>query len=110
MRLTDLIFDGYERKISKDSSVAEINTIEEEEFEVHRNTRTYKDISPYFKIKLYDISDRKELELAKEDLYKRYSKFNESKKILKEEIKAKRNQSNFSDKNNKVLPSLIKQI
>ncbi len=70
IRLTDLIFDGYEKR---EHPIQLNGDDDEQEIQVHRNVKEYKDISPFFKIKLYNTNDKKELQMAEEDLYKRYS-------------------------------------
>jgi len=85
-RLTDLIFAGYEKPPKIDSeNMLDENVIEEEhDFIVHRNFKEFKEVSPSYKIKVYDREDKKELEMAKQDLYERYGRYNLKKKALKE--------------------------
>ena len=71
-RMSDLIFEGYEKKEALRSASTDLH--DDEEIYIHRNNvKEYPNISPLFKVKLYNVLDKKELLLAKEDLYKRYS-------------------------------------
>ena len=119
VRLSDSIFNGYQKMpekiyLNKEDMIKSNEIIEEEEITVHRNAKEYKDISPFFKIKCYDIDDKKDLELAKKDLYQRYEsiKYNPRVKSTNQRqtnIK-KQSNSNFLINKNKDLSKVIEQI
>lgn len=120
-RLSDSIFNGYQKKpertfLNKEDVKKSNDVIEEEEIVVHRNAKEYKDISPLFKIKVYDVNDKKELELAKRDLYQRYDKYDPKVNSTSQRqpgIRPKSSSCNNSISfvnRNKFLPKVIKQI
>ena len=74
IRLTDLVFEGYSKRdlelINKQSESEDQNfmTHSERSFTIEPDY-----ISPSFKIVRYDRNNPKELELAKQDIFKRYA-------------------------------------
>lgn len=120
-RLSDSIFNGYQKKgentfLNKEDVKKSNDVIEEEEIVVHRNVKQYKDISPFFKIKVYDVNDKKELELAKKDLYQRYDKYNpkvnstsQRQTGIRPKSSSCHNSLSFVNRN-KFLPKVIKQV
>ena len=78
-RLTDFIFSGYHK--NNDNSSANTN---EMKIKIDNKKDSLIDlgdepnfISPFFNIKRYNVDNKREFELAKEDLYKRYSFIND---------------------------------
>lgn len=120
-RLSDSIFNGYQKKperifLNKEDMKKSNDVIEEEEIVVHRNAKEHKDISPLFKIKVYDVNDKKELELAKKDLYQRYEKYNPKVNSTSQKQPGMRPKSSSCNSSisfvnrNKFLPKVMKQI
>ncbi len=80
-RSTDLLFAGYEKpeKVKSEKGLNEF-LLEEDEFITIKDLKKFKEVSPFYSIKVYNRDDRNELEIAKKDLYERYGKYELKKK------------------------------
>jgi len=77
-RLTDYVFNGYERFDEQEEEHDSNNQLKEETFKVtqqanKKQTNQEEFVTPSYKIKKFDLSKMNELEMAKRDIYKRYS-------------------------------------
>lgn len=72
-RITDLIFKGY--NIDDINMPENDDIIENENFMEIKKLNSY--VTPSFLVKRFDLREPKQLELAKEDIYKRYSFIND---------------------------------
>lgn len=95
VRLTDLVFEGYQisitdskkKKMSLNVDLSDDNDEEDEDYDdLFQDEEDSKDLTnenvnyltPSFKIKRYNTNDLRQLELAKQDIYKRYAFINDS--------------------------------